>query len=246
MDRYRGKYVPLENAGPAFEAKIAIRRRVMDAIGVKRAHVFDAFAGAGAMYSAVWKEAAAYAGCEIRQWERDGRLMFCADNRRVMRAIDLSEFNVFDLDAFGFPWEQALIVAERRPVRTGERVAFIFTEGGGIAYKANTVPHAVTLLAGIKHGAVGLGRRRDDIFERALKGLARRMHCWVEERWQAKGKNAVALIYCGVIFRGDPKKVTGPARAKAARQAARQSNARPEESPATPEAEDHPPTSSLI
>jgi hypothetical protein len=29
--------------------------------------------------------------------------MFCANNRRVIRAIDLAPFSIFDLDSYGSP-----------------------------------------------------------------------------------------------------------------------------------------------
>src|SRR5262252_2796473 len=95
------------NTAPiARAAKIEIRRNLLAAI--KPARVFDAFAGAGELHDAVWCEAAEYVGCD-EKWFRDHRLMYVADNRRVLRAVDLTAFNIFDLDAYGSPWEQALI-----------------------------------------------------------------------------------------------------------------------------------------
>jgi hypothetical protein len=44
--------------------------------------------------------------------------MLCADNRRVMRTVDLALFSIFDLGSFGLPWVQAIIIAELdRPKR---------------------------------------------------------------------------------------------------------------------------------
>jgi hypothetical protein len=195
----RGLYTGIDNQ--AHGAKVDIRKRVVAALG-RDAYVFDAFAGNGVMFDSVWKDAEYYVGCDLK-WERGtGRSLFVGDNRRVMRTIDLGKFNVFDLDAYGFPWEQALIIADRRPVKPGETIGLVLTEGGGIAYKANSVPHAVSILAKIRHGAVGLGRRREDIVDRCLKGLARRMRCTIEKRWQATGKSGATLLYVGVVLRG--------------------------------------------
>lgn len=162
--------------------------------------VFDAFAGSGAMYSAVWRKAEAYTGCD-QKLQSDERLMFCCDNRRVMRAIDLAPFNIFDLDAYGFPWEQALIIAARRPIASGELVGFCFTEGGGILYRSNGVPHAVTMLAGVRHVTAGLGRARSQLFEMTLAGFMRRLGCEPVKRWQAIGKTGQQMIYCGIVLR---------------------------------------------
>jgi hypothetical protein len=195
-----------DNNPQAHDAKVKLRGLVLEHIPDPR--VFDAFAGAGAMYSAVWHKALAYTGCDQKP-QSDQRLMFCADNRRVLRAIDLKPFNIFDLDAYGFPWDQAIIIRARRPIAAGELLGFCFTEAGGIMYKANGVPHAVTLLAGIKAGSVGLGRARHAIFERTLAGFVRGYNCDIVKRWQAvasKTANGKAsgnqTIYCGVVLRG--------------------------------------------
>jgi hypothetical protein len=65
------------------------------------------------MWTHVWREAAGYVGCDLK-WFADERCCYVADNRRVLRCADLSSFTCFDLDAYGSPWEQALIVAARR------------------------------------------------------------------------------------------------------------------------------------
>src|SRR5882724_8409621 len=118
----------VDNTPKAFKAKVAIRRNVLAAIRPDCTVVFDAFAGTGKMFSEVWKDADRYTGCDLKP-QRDSRLMFCADNRRVMRAINLAEFNIFDLDSYGSPWVQAVILADRRRVAPGEQIGLILTEG---------------------------------------------------------------------------------------------------------------------
>lgn len=197
----------VDNNPTALAAKVKIRQNVIETIG-RKAAVFDAFAGSGEMYSAVWKTAGAYAGCDMKR-QRDDRLMFCADNRRVLRAIDLSKFSIFDLDAYGFPWEAAIIISDRRRVAPGERIGMVFTEAGGISSRQNTVPIAITLLTGVRNRSVGLGRMRAQIFDRALLGLTSRMNCTIERRWQAMasrsstgGPGGMQTIYCGVVLKG--------------------------------------------
>jgi hypothetical protein len=194
----------VDNNPQAFAAKVDIRRRVLAGVGTRDARVFDGFAGAGELYAAVWKDAAAYTGCDLKYQPMRGdvRLMFAADNRRVLRSLDLSAFNVFDLDAYGSPWEQALIVAARRKVAAGERIGFTITEGGGIPYKANIVPAPVAILARLKPGIVGLNRKMETIVERCLIGVAQRMNCTIEKRWQARGKTGAAMVYVGAVMVG--------------------------------------------
>ena len=190
-----------DNNPQAYKAKAAIRRNVLAAIGADKAAVFDGFAGTGEMYSAVWKDAKVYTGCDIKP-QADGRLMFCADNRRVMRAIDLAKFSIFDLDSYGSPWVQAIIIADRRRVGPGERIGLVLTEGGGFAYKSNIVPEAIAILTGLRTGIVGLSKKQDAVIDKAIAGLARRMSCTVEKRWQAEGRTGAAMRYIGLVLKG--------------------------------------------
>jgi hypothetical protein len=192
--------VKTDNNPQAFRAKVAIRKSVLDTVG-SAAAVFDAFAGSGEMYSAIWKDANAYTGC-YQKPQRDGRLMFCADNRRVMRAIDLSKFNVFDLDSYGSPLVQAIIIADRRRVAPGELFGLVLTEGAGFAYKSNIMPEAIAILTGLRTGIVGLSKKQDAVIDKAIAGLACRMNCTIDKRWQAEGKTGAAMRYIGLVLKG--------------------------------------------
>jgi hypothetical protein len=197
---FKGLGVKTDNNPQAFRAKVAIRRSVLDAVGRDKA-VFDAFAGFGQMYSAVWKDATGYTGCDMKP-QRDSRLMFCADNRRVMRAIDLASFSIFDLDSYGSPWVQAIIIADRRRVAPGELLGLALTEGAGFAYKSNIVPEAIAVLTGLRTGIVGLSKKQDAVIDKAIAGLARRMSCTVEKRWQAEGRTGASMRYIGLVLKG--------------------------------------------
>jgi hypothetical protein len=197
---FKGLGVKTDNNPQAFRAKVSIRRSVIDAVGRDKG-VFDAFAGSGEMYSAVWKDAAFYTGCD-QKLQRDGRLMFCADNRRVLRAIDLAPFSIFDLDSYGSPWVQAIIIADRRRVAAGELLGLVLTEGAGFAYKSNIVPEAIAVLTGLRTGIVGLSKKQDAVIDKAISGLARRMSCTVEKRWQAEGRTGAAMRYIGLVLKG--------------------------------------------
>jgi hypothetical protein len=192
---------PVDNSPRGQAAKIEIRRHILTELGGE-ARVFDAFAGAGHMYRAVWREAACYSGCDKRYFA-DGRRMFAADNRRVLRSIDLSAFNVFDLDAYGSPWEQALIIAERRKAAPAERIAFALTEGDGLSYKGNIVPAAVSQLIGLENGKTpALCRRRDEVVQRLLLALADRMGARMTRCWAACNMQGMAVWYLGAVFSG--------------------------------------------
>ncbi|MGH6967547.1 MAG: hypothetical protein ACREEN_00380 [Stellaceae bacterium] len=195
-------YAKTNNHAAAMAAKVKLRELVLEAVGPS-AVVFDAFAGDGAMWRAVWRKAHGYLGCDL-EWYRDERLAFAADNRRVLRAIDLSPFTLFDLDAWGSPWEQALIVAARRPVKPRERIGLVLTEGSSLKLKMGGVPIALRVMARLRGEPAGGGRSHAGLIERALAGLCERMGVKLLRRWQAQGRTGAAVAYIGLLAEGLP------------------------------------------
>ena len=180
-------------------AKIELRYAVLSSIGRSNAHVFDAFAGSGGMYRAVWRKAASYVGCDVR-WCKDSRLAYVADNRRVMRCIDLARFNVFDFDSYGSPWDAAMILAARRVVAAGETIGVVLTEGSGLNLKMSKMPIGLAAIAGIDGPVAGAIRRQDELIDMAVAGMCRRMSCRVLKRWQAEGHSGAQVRYIGLIL----------------------------------------------
>lgn len=187
------------NHPAARAAKADIRRKVMAELGADHVHVFDAFAGDGAMYREVWNEAAGYVGCDL-EWYRDERTAFVANNLRVLRAIDLAAFNVFDFDAYGSPWEQAVILAARRGVKPGERLGLILTEGSGLNLKMGGYPGALRLLAGLRGKPAGGAKNHMGLVDRAINGFCRKMGVRPIRRWQATGRTGARVHYIGLVL----------------------------------------------
>lgn len=186
---HRSLGIPAKRESSNIGAKIKIRENVLLAIGTDRASVFDAFAAAGELHKAVWHRAHSYVGCDL-QFFRDDRMAFVADNRRVLRSIDLAQFNLFDLDAFGSPWEQAYIIAKRRPLAIGERLGLVLTEGSALGVDFRRM------------AGMGMGRGQDWLINRAVDRIAAMMHAAVVHRWQAVGKMGSRMYYIGLVLEG--------------------------------------------
>src|ERR1700733_12686805 len=170
------------NSPAASAAKIGIRRNVLAELG--EAHVFDCYAGDGHMFRAVWSDAVSYTGCDLKFYP-DSRLAFVADNRRVLRAIDLAPFNLFDLDAYGSPWEQLYIIASRRTLAKGETIGLVLTEGQGLKMKMGGMSLALSLLAGVRNRLPGMGRAQDELINRGIRRVAAMMGGEIVRRWEA-------------------------------------------------------------
>ena len=181
-------------------AKVALRRRVLAAIGEDQARVFDAFAGSGSMHRAVWNRAAEYTGCDVRRFGGTRRA-FVADNMRVLRAVDLAAFNVFDLDAYGSPWKQATIIAARRELQPGERIGLVFTDGAPMRARLGAIEAGLANLAGVDTGLTGMSLRWRELTARALETMAARMGGTVKHFWAAD-TGSRPILYSAAIFVG--------------------------------------------
>ena len=196
------QWSPRDNAKHGTPTKVQLRRHVLAAVTPERAVVFDAFAGEGKMYQAVWKDAAGYVGCDER-WHDDERCCFVGDNHRVLRAIDLAPFTVFDLDAYGSPWDQLTIIAARRPrLGPGDRIGILLTEGTWLKTRAKdpvrglreALPsHLVTPIPYSVH---------DELIARAVRRLVGRMHGRVSRVWSAIGVTGAKVRYLAVVVDG--------------------------------------------
>lgn len=153
------------------------------------------------MHRDVWHSASKYVGCDLK-WYRDSREAYVVDNKRVLRTIDLAEFNIFDLDAYGSPWEQVLIIAARRNVEKGERIAFCITDGSGLNMKMGGLPLATREITGITAVVAGASQLHSELIDMAVKGLASRMRCGVISRWEAEGKTSAQVRYLGLVLEG--------------------------------------------
>ena len=192
----------VDNANAALPAKVQIRQFVLDTVGADQARVFAAFAGEGQIYRKVWHQAAFYIGCDLH-WKRDERLMYAADSRRVMRALPLQAFSIFDFDAYGSPWEHVVILCARRRLALGERLGLVLTEGSGLNLKFGGLPTALGQLAGL-HAMPGLNRdwAYRALLDRALGMAALRMGGRIVKRWQATGKTGAQVNYIGLVLEG--------------------------------------------
>jgi hypothetical protein len=204
----------VDNAPAAKERKAELRRRVLEY--VKPARVFDGFCGAGVMWSAVWRDAESYVGCDVRDWSPDepmGFRRFVADNLVVLRAIDLAAFNVFDFDAYAEPWAQALVLARRRAWGPGERGAIVVTEGGPLNMRLlGQTTNALAELVGMRKrdGLPHTTKSQAGLHRRALSEFCKRsrvkpLHGWsFQNAGGGRGFGTMLRCYSAVVFEGQP------------------------------------------
>jgi hypothetical protein len=97
--------------------KLRVRKEALERIGKSEVHVLDAFAGQEIVWGAMRRLCPniniTTLGIDKAKYLKPSIIM--GDNRKVMKGLDLTEFDLIDLDAFGCPWEQLAICAEQAP-----------------------------------------------------------------------------------------------------------------------------------
>lgn len=102
------------NENSHLPTKVRLRVEALQRIGKDKVHILDAFAGSGTVWRNVQNKLpdveVVVLGIDKKKYISANVIM--GDNRKVMKGLDLSAFDLIDLDAFGCPWEQLAICAE--------------------------------------------------------------------------------------------------------------------------------------
>lgn len=187
----------------ALHAKIDLREHVL--AEVPEARVLDLYCGAERqMYEGAWKQAASWVGCDARPWVKGEPARFVCDNRLLLRAIDLSAYNVFDFDAYGSPWDAMLILAARRRWTPGERGAVVMTDATKAT--AGGMPQAVEQLVGMERIQPGVQLAQDlqGLLWRAwtVKAGVQPVRMWIAQGRRASKRGRSGELYTAVVFEG--------------------------------------------
>lgn len=195
----------VHNAKAGSGAKVLLREQVLDAIS--QANVLDLYCGpVGSMHSSVWHRASGYTGVD-KEWRKfDKRRRYVGDTMRILPHLDLQEFNVFDVDAFGCPWG-TMVLLLRRNWAVGERGAVVVTDGASLK----------TRMGGLSQGMADLlGCSVRDHAPSVVAGEQMRKMCWrswlkragvrVESHRHAlgngSGKGGSRMHYDALVFVG--------------------------------------------
>lgn len=161
----------------AIDLKIEMRRKYLP----PGARVLDCFCGKGRVYEAVYRDKVKlYFGIDN---EKIHSLALCSltDNLKYLASKDISEFNVFDLDAYGSPWKQMYMILKRSP--QNEIVMFV-TDGLVMNLKRNNhVTNLVSITESIPKwlNIPGVNRCYVDIFATMLLDATNRYGWEVKE-----------------------------------------------------------------
>lgn len=140
MSKFKGKKT--DNA--SYPAKREIRSIALSMHEVS--NVLEVFCGAGMMYRDVWFNADSYTGIDKRKFF-DERETICGDSQKALRIIDLNKYNIFDIDAYGSPYNELDYIV--RNIKIDTRKTFIITDGSSMDLRMGRVSSGLRALTGI-------------------------------------------------------------------------------------------------
>ncbi len=95
------------------EEKLIIRREVIDKIGKQEINVVELYAGRSVMWGILSDEYKGRVKINLLSIEKErgkNPRALCGDNMKFIRGIDLSRFDIVDVDAYGIPSQQLLAI----------------------------------------------------------------------------------------------------------------------------------------
>lgn len=126
--------MPTDNSNRS--AKKNLRRYATRCLSTLR--VLDCYAGNGAMWANVSKEL--YLGIEKQRGKGSATNgIVNADNLKMIPNMDLSAYNVIDLDAYGVPYDQMRLIFENKTLQHGTVVIYTAIRNGMSGVNANAL-----------------------------------------------------------------------------------------------------------
>lgn len=192
----------MDNSSRFLRGKIKLRRGVLERINPSK--VLDLFSGN--MWKHAWAAAHSYLGVDARTWRSDEphrRLMM--DAMEAVSTLDLSHYNIFDVDVYGDPWIVANEIMKRRVWAPGERGGIIFTDGLSMKIRLGGAPASQHELIGYRH------------HDLVLRDVSRDYHIASAKAWFAKcrvkpvwgqmiggltGRSSSIMWYSAHVFEG--------------------------------------------
>ncbi len=192
MSKFNG--VKTDNAPIA--AKRQIRLSILNTI--KNPRVCEVFCGAGEMYRSVWYKAEDYIGIDKRKFF-DERITICGDAEKAIRTINLNDYNIFDIDAYGSPYNILSYIVQNRTEK-GE-LAFVLTDGSAMDLRLGRVSRGLRELSGIKnHILKRASNIHDELIIEVVKNIERITGKKSSNFVIAKGKTGAAMRYYAFIL----------------------------------------------
>ena len=187
------KFLGVKTDNANIEKKADIRKSLVNDIATSR--VLEVYCGSGVMHDMLWHEAMDYVGIDKLKFF-DSRKTICGDAEKALSLIDVNDFNVFDIDAYGSPYEVLDAITRKYTLSGG--VSFIITDGIQIDLRMGKI------CAGLRRFIDFKGKRlrnahmmHDDYIQKIVDLCANRLQGRVVSSRFLKGSKGSGMRYYG-------------------------------------------------
>jgi hypothetical protein len=109
------------------DAKVKLRRMMLQQLALPSYRVLELYGGPGEMRRAAWHDAVEAVSIDA---DINSEATYLGDSIATARHLDVSRFDVFDIDPFANPWH-GLYTVSRCVQPTGRRIGVCLTDGAG-------------------------------------------------------------------------------------------------------------------
>lgn len=159
-----------------WQSKLKSRQHIIKVLkqeGITEPNILDVFCGHGRVWKEAYNKTPLYVGLDKKQFNDERKTIVC-DNIRYLRHkhASLDDFDLFDLDAYGSPFEHLAVISSRLKWERTSIVGIAITDGGGFNAKMNQTNRGLLNYLGLsehKHGRFQWENREDIIKMAILK-----------------------------------------------------------------------------
>lgn len=188
MSKFKGK----KTNNAKTDAKKKIRLKILNSISSPS--VLEVYCGSGDMYYDVWSKADNYLGIDKNKYF-DKRATICGDAIKAVSTIDLSEFNIFDIDAYGSPYDVLKIIMQRIP-KNKNKYGFVITDGISMDLRLGRICKGVRYFTGIDfHVAKRAAILHDEFIKDTISYIERELNGVSSDFIIANGRTGAAMKY---------------------------------------------------
>lgn len=193
MSKFKGK----KTNNAKTNAKQLLRAGVFEKIEGTR-NVLDVFCGAGEMHKAIWNKADDYLGIDKVKYF-DERKTICGDARKAINLVKIEDFNIFDIDAYGSPYDILEAVLPR--IGAWKQLGFVLTDGSSMDLRLGRISKGLRALTGIDvHVVKRASAMHDDLVNDVIATVAQELNGTVVHKQIAKGNTGAAMIYYAFVI----------------------------------------------
>ena len=181
-------------------AKTEIRLSVLSEI--ENPKVLEVFCGAGEMYKNVWHNSEKYTGIDKVKYF-DERHTICGDAEKAVRLIDVNDYNIFDIDAYGSPYEILDYIVSKID-QENKKIGFVITDGVNMDLKLGRVCKGLRRFIGYDfHIAKRANVLHDDFIKIVIDKIAEKLKGKIENLLIAQGVTGSSMRYYSFVINRD-------------------------------------------